>query len=62
MFPKTKTMNLLDFYNKFPNETYCRKYLKEKREDEGFTCKKCGGMELMGLLIIYHLILHPKHL
>lgn len=35
-------MNLLDFNSRFPNEQTCREYLKEKREAEGITCKKCG--------------------
>lgn len=36
-------MNLLSFNEKFPDEISCRKYLKEKREEEGIICKECGG-------------------
>lgn len=47
-------MNLLNFNTRFPNEETCRQYLKEKREAEGITCKKCSGqkhywLESMGL-------------
>jgi len=36
-------MNLFDFSNRFPDEAACVKYLKEKREEEGIICAKCGG-------------------
>lgn len=36
-------MNLLNFNERFPDEQSCRTYLKEKREAEGITCKKCSG-------------------
>lgn len=41
-YNKSQNMNLLDFNSRFPNEESCRIYLKEKREAEAVTCKKCG--------------------
>lgn len=38
-------MNLLDFNNRFPDELSCRQYLRLKREEEGITCKNCGGVK-----------------
>ncbi len=37
------TMNILSFLKKFPDEQSCRDYLKQKREQQGITCKHCGG-------------------
>lgn len=34
-------MNTLEFNKRFPNEQSCVIYLKEKREKQGITCKKC---------------------
>lgn len=36
-------MNLFDFNKRFPDEESCARYLKEKREEEGIVCLKCGG-------------------
>jgi hypothetical protein len=36
-------MNLFDFNKRFPDEASCAAYLKEKREEEGIVCLKCGG-------------------
>lgn len=36
-------MNLFDFNKRFPDESSCAEYLKEKREEEGVVCSKCGG-------------------
>ena len=36
-------MNLFDFNERFPDEADCAEYLKQKREDEGIVCSKCGG-------------------
>ena len=41
-------MKLLDFIKKFPDEQSCRLYLKNKREQEGLTCK-CGCEKLYWL-------------
>jgi len=38
-------MNLLDFNSRFPDEASCRAYLREKREQEGISCEKCGCTE-----------------
>lgn len=38
-------MNLFDFNKRFPDEEACVKYLKEKREEEGIVCLKCGGIK-----------------
>lgn len=38
-------MNLFDFNNRFPDEASCAAYLKEKREEEGIVCTKCGGIK-----------------
>ena len=35
-------MNLFDFGKRFPNEESCAEYLREKREEEGIVCVKCG--------------------
>lgn len=35
-------MNLLDFTARFATEESCANYMKEKREEEGIICKKCG--------------------
>lgn len=35
-------MNIFNFTNAFPTELSCRNYLKEKRELQGITCKRCG--------------------
>jgi len=36
-------MKILSFSKRFPDEQACRTYLKEQREKQGITCKKCGG-------------------
>lgn len=36
-------MNLFDFHKRFPDEEACVNYLREKREEEGVICSKCGG-------------------
>jgi hypothetical protein len=36
-------MLVLDFYKRFPDEAACRQFLREKREEQGITCAKCGG-------------------
>lgn len=38
-------MNLLNFYTRFPDENSCRNYLKDRREEEGITCKHCAGQK-----------------
>jgi transposase-like protein len=38
-------MNILSFNNRFPDEQSCRDYLKQKREDQGLICKRCGSMK-----------------
>jgi ssDNA-binding Zn-finger/Zn-ribbon topoisomerase 1 len=43
MVTKDKVMNILNFNDRFPNENSCRVYMREKREQEGVTCKVCGG-------------------
>lgn len=35
-------MNILNFNEKFPDETSCKLYFKDRREEEGLVCKKCG--------------------
>lgn len=35
-------MNLTEFIKRFPDEQSCRLHLKNKRETDGITCKKCG--------------------
>lgn len=35
-------MNLLSFHKRFPDEDACRDYLKEKREEIGVVCNRCG--------------------
>ena len=36
-------MNLFEFNKRFPDDDACAKYLREKREEEGIVCSKCGG-------------------
>lgn len=36
-------MNILRFFEEFPDEQSCRDHFKLKREKEGVFCKKCGG-------------------
>lgn len=38
-------MNILNFNEKFPDETICKLYFKDRREKEGVVCKKCGCTE-----------------
>lgn len=35
-------MNLFSFNNRFPDEESCREYLRQKREEQGIKCKRCG--------------------
>jgi hypothetical protein len=35
-------MNIFSFQTAFPNEDTCRKYIKQKREQQGITCDECG--------------------
>lgn len=35
-------MNIIKFYENFPDERSCKQHFKEKREAEGVICKKCG--------------------
>lgn len=43
-FPKSK-MTLIDLFNKFSDENYCREYLFEMRFKKGFVCPFCGCSE-----------------
>jgi len=36
-------MKLLEFYKHYPDEQSCRDAFKNKREQEGIRCKKCGN-------------------
>ena len=36
-------MKILSFSARFPDENSCRQYLKEQREKQGITCKKCSS-------------------
>lgn len=38
-------MNLLSFNKRFPSEDSCKQYLRQKREDDGLICKRCGSMK-----------------
>src|SRR5437868_9621945 len=35
-------MRLSTFFKNFPDEETCLEYLKQKREEQGITCKRCG--------------------
>ncbi len=37
-------MRILDFYKEYPDELSCKLKFKEIRDQEGITCKKCGGL------------------
>ena len=39
---KKQKMNILNFNEKFPDETSCKLHFKDRREQEGVICKKCG--------------------
>ena len=43
-FPKSK-MTLIDLFDKFSDENYCREYLFEMRFKKGFVCPFCGCSE-----------------
>ena len=36
-------MLVLDFNRRFPDEDACRRFLREKREEQGIVCAKCSG-------------------
>jgi len=36
-------MTISKFYSLFPTEISCREYLRQMRETQGITCKKCSG-------------------
>ncbi len=36
-------MKLIEFIAQFPDELSCKSFFKQKREQEGITCKKCGS-------------------
>jgi len=38
-------MDLVNFFERFPNEESCRQDFKNKREQAGVVCKKCFGKE-----------------
>lgn len=38
-------MRILDFYKEYPDELSCKLKFKEIRDQEGITCKKCGGLD-----------------
>ena len=38
-------MNILKFFEQFPDEQSCRDHFKENREGQGVICKKCGCMK-----------------
>lgn len=38
---KTTNMKLLSFTKRFSDEETCREYLRQKREEQGITCKRC---------------------
>ena len=38
-------MKLIDFFEEYPDEQSCEKAFKEKREEQGVHCKKCGNKE-----------------
>lgn len=42
---KKKAMNILQFNEKYPDESSCIDYFKEQREREGVVCKKCKSKE-----------------
>jgi transposase-like protein len=41
----SNTINLIDFYKKFPNEQACRDYLQKARWGNSVTCPKCGVVD-----------------
>lgn len=47
-------MNILKFYERFPDEATCVLYFKERREKEGVICKKCKSK--------IHYWLHSKNM
>lgn len=36
-------MNIINFINRFPDETSCVEFIKEQRIQQGISCKKCTG-------------------
>ena len=45
-----KQMNLVEFFEKFPNEKSCEDYLISIRYPEGFICEHCGNYVDLRLL------------
>ena len=44
-FAENKNMNILEFAEKYPTEESCKEDFKQRREQEGVKCKKCGCTE-----------------
>ena len=42
---KTRHMNLIEFFNRFPDEHSCREHFRAYRIKKGITCKKCNHKE-----------------
>ena len=38
-------MNIINFINRFPDESSCIEFIKEQRIQQGIICKKCTGIE-----------------
>jgi DNA-directed RNA polymerase subunit RPC12/RpoP len=36
-------MKLTEFITQFPDESSCKLFFKQKREQEGISCKRCGS-------------------
>jgi DNA-directed RNA polymerase subunit RPC12/RpoP len=43
LIKNTRTMRILEFYNKFPTEESCKEKFKEYRLKEGIRCTRCEG-------------------
>jgi len=44
-FDKSESMNLMDFYQRFPDEDSCIVFLKSMRLKQGISCKKCDNKD-----------------
>jgi hypothetical protein len=47
-FDKSESMNLMDFYQRFPDEDNCIVYLKSMRLKQGISCKNATTKTSIG--------------
>ena len=43
LYVNKSDMNLIKFTEESPDEALCKAHFRAQREQEGLTCRKCGG-------------------